>query len=102
MDRPCSSSRSFSAALARFLLERSRSSDEESRKMYMLERIPIAEVSQLLRKFALDHAAFRRNRLNAENVIDSKKLERDLCEKPASTFSHRALERPIYAGPRRK
>ncbi len=40
---------------------------------------------------ALDHAAFRRNRLNAENVIDSKSLERDLREKPVSTFSHRAL-----------
>jgi SagB-type dehydrogenase family enzyme len=38
-----------------------------------------------------DHAAFRRNRLNAENVIDSEKLERALREKPASTFSHRAL-----------
>ena len=42
---------------------------------------------------ALDHAEFRRNRLNSENVIDSKSLERDLCEKPVSTFSHRALER---------
>jgi protein SCO1 len=40
---------------------------------------------------ALDHAAFRRNRLNAENVIDSKNLERALFEKPAFTFSHRAL-----------
>ncbi|ARN83210.1 hypothetical protein B1812_21395 [Methylocystis bryophila] len=39
----------------------------------------------------LDHAASRRNRLKAENVIDSKSLERDLCEKPVSTFSHRAL-----------
>ncbi|ARN81101.1 glycosyltransferase [Methylocystis bryophila] len=39
----------------------------------------------------LDHAAFRQNRLNAENVIDSKSLERDSCEKPVSTFSHRAL-----------
>jgi hypothetical protein len=46
----------------------------------------------LARPRPLDHAAFRRNRLNAENVIDSKKLERDLCEKPASTFSHRALK----------
>ncbi|CAN3993161.1 hypothetical protein MCBRY_003987 [Methylocystis bryophila] len=40
---------------------------------------------------ALDHAVFRRNRLNTENVIDSKSLERDLCEKLVSTFSHRAL-----------
>ena len=39
----------------------------------------------------LDHAAFRRSRLNAENVIDSKNLERALRERPASTFSHRAL-----------
>jgi len=44
-----------------------------------------------LTKLHLDHAAFRRNRLNAENVIDSKKVERALREKPVSTFSHRAL-----------
>jgi hypothetical protein len=36
-------------------------------------------------------SAFRRNRLNAENVIDFKGLERDLCEMPVSAFSHRAL-----------
>ncbi|MBM3578175.1 MAG: hypothetical protein FJX40_11050 [Alphaproteobacteria bacterium] len=41
--------------------------------------------------FPLDHAAFRRNRLNADDVIDSKSLERALREKPASTFSQRAL-----------
>ncbi|ARN83422.1 hypothetical protein B1812_05725 [Methylocystis bryophila] len=41
---------------------------------------------------ASDHAVFRRNRLNTENVIDSKSLERDLCEKPVPTFSHRALD----------
>ncbi|BDV40758.1 hypothetical protein [Methylocystis bryophila] len=42
----------------------------------------------------LDHAAFGRNRLNAEHVIDSKSLELDSREKPASTFSHRALAAP--------
>ncbi|ARN80842.1 hypothetical protein B1812_06860 [Methylocystis bryophila] len=42
-------------------------------------------------KFHRDHAAFGRNRLSAENVIDSKSLERDLCEKTVSNFSHRAL-----------
>ncbi|MBM3563729.1 MAG: hypothetical protein FJX48_11430 [Alphaproteobacteria bacterium] len=39
----------------------------------------------------LDHAAFRRNRPNADDVIDSKSLERALRKKPASTFSQRAL-----------
>ncbi|TLG76839.1 hypothetical protein FEV16_08830 [Methylocystis sp. B8] len=39
----------------------------------------------------LDHAAFGRNRPNADNVIDSKSLERALREKPDSTFSQRAL-----------
>ncbi len=43
----------------------------------------------------LDHAAFRRKRLNAENVIDSRGVERALCEKPVSTFSHRALGQDI-------
>ncbi|MBM3563984.1 MAG: hypothetical protein FJX48_12785 [Alphaproteobacteria bacterium] len=38
----------------------------------------------------LDHAAIRQNRLNADDVIDSKSLERALCEKPASAFSQRA------------
>jgi len=42
--------------------------------------------------FALDHAAIGRNRPIAENVIDSKSVERAYCEKPASTFSQRALE----------
>jgi SulP family sulfate permease len=41
-----------------------------------------------------DHAAFRRNRLNAENVIDSKSMERASSEKPDSTFSQRAQETP--------
>ncbi len=40
---------------------------------------------------ALDHAAFGWNRPNADNVIDSKSLERALREKPDSTFSQRAL-----------
>ncbi|MEF3367616.1 high frequency lysogenization protein HflD [Methylocystis sp. 9N] len=39
----------------------------------------------------LDHAAFGRNRPNADNVIGSKNLERALREKPDSTFSQRAL-----------
>ncbi|PWB91670.1 hypothetical protein C5688_03925 [Methylocystis sp. MitZ-2018] len=39
----------------------------------------------------LDHAAFGRNRPNADNVIDSQSLERALCEKPVPTFSQRAL-----------
>ena len=39
----------------------------------------------------LDHAAFERNRSNAENVIDSKSLERASREKPVPTFSQRAL-----------
>jgi squalene synthase HpnD len=39
-----------------------------------------------------DHAAFRRNRLNAENVIDSKSIERASSEKPVPTFfASRAL-----------
>ena len=47
--------------------------------------------------FLLDHAAFRRNRRNAENVIDSKRRERASCEKPVSTFSHRALGLALIA-----
>ena len=39
----------------------------------------------------LDHAAFERNRSNAENVIDSKGLQRASREKPVPTFSQRAL-----------
>ncbi len=38
----------------------------------------------------LDHKAFSRDRLNAENVIDSENLERASCEKPAYTFSPQA------------
>ncbi|MBM3561770.1 MAG: hypothetical protein FJX16_03375 [Alphaproteobacteria bacterium] len=44
---------------------------------------------------SLDHAAFGRNRPNADNVIDSKSLERARCEKPVPTFSQRALERRV-------
>jgi hypothetical protein len=39
------------ASLARFPLERNRSSDKKSRQIDILERILIAKVSQLLRKF---------------------------------------------------
>ncbi|MBI1980773.1 MAG: cupin domain-containing protein [Methylocystis sp.] len=42
----------------------------------------------------LDHAVFRQNRLNADDVIDFKSLERALCEKPDSTFSQRAPGAP--------
>ena len=35
----------------------------------------------------LDHAAVGRNRLNADNVIDSKSLEHALCEKPVPFFA---------------
>ena len=38
-----------------------------------------------------------RNRPIAENVIDSKSIERASSEKPASTFSQRALARPDRA-----
>src|SRR5208283_1506259 len=34
----------------------------------------------------LDHAAFARNRADAENVIDSQKIERASSEKPVLTF----------------
>ncbi|MCX7899652.1 MAG: hypothetical protein N2444_06155, partial [Methylocystis sp.] len=40
---------------------------------------------------ALNHAAFERNRSNADNVIASNNVERAYREKPASTFSQRAL-----------
>jgi uncharacterized protein len=46
----------------------------------------------------IDHAAFRRKRLNAENVIDSEKLERASSEKPASTFSQRPLALAFVIG----
>ncbi|HTO78304.1 MAG TPA: tetratricopeptide repeat protein [Methylocystis sp.] len=39
-----------------------------------------------------DHAAFERNCSNAENVIDSKSLERVSSERPDSAFSQRAPE----------
>jgi len=39
---------------------------------------------------AIDHPAFRRDRLNAGNTIDSKKLERALRDKPASAYPNRA------------
>ncbi|ARN82966.1 DUF4169 family protein [Methylocystis bryophila] len=38
----------------------------------------------------LDQAAFERDPVNADKVIDTKVLERDSREKPVSTFSHRA------------
>jgi hypothetical protein len=41
-------------------------------------RAPFIDVPQPAppRSWRLDYAAFRRNRLNAENVIDSKSIER--------------------------
>ena len=57
---------------------------------YFFRLTPNAETPQEER----DHAAFRRNRLNAEDVIDSKKFERASREKPASTYSQRAQEAP--------
>jgi hypothetical protein len=53
-----------------------------------------APASFPLRELAPDHAAFR---LNAENVIDSKKLDRASSEKPASAFPQCALTAPIKA-----
>ncbi|MEF3366501.1 lipid-A-disaccharide synthase [Methylocystis sp. 9N] len=50
-----------------------------------------AALARELRDWPLDHAAFGRNRPNADHVIDSKSLERALSEKPDSTFSRRAL-----------
>jgi uncharacterized protein (DUF2336 family) len=52
-------------------------------------RLPAPIVDMRALEEAIDHAAFRRNRLNAGNVIDSKTFERALREKPASTFSGR-------------
>ncbi|AZG76369.1 hypothetical protein EHO51_06290 [Methylocystis rosea] len=54
-----------------------------------------------------DHAAFGRNRPNADNVIDCQSLERSLREKPVPTFSQRALAefragRCAHARPARK
>ena len=45
---------------------------------------------------ALDHDDFGSNRSKIMNVIDSKYLERDLSEKPVSTFSHPALTRDYF------
>ena len=39
----------------------------------------------------LDHAAFGRNRPNADDAIDSESLARARCERPDTTFSQRAL-----------
>jgi len=36
------------------------------------------------------------------NVIDSKDLERDLREKPVSTFSHPALDHDVFGSDRSK
>ena len=58
----------------------------------LLDAARAALVAWADRVEAPDHAAFRRNRLNAENVIDSRKLERALREEPVSTFSQRALK----------
>ncbi len=55
----------------------------------LLADIPFSEAAQ--EALALDHAAFERNRSNAENVIDFKELERAPSEKPVPTFSQRAL-----------
>ncbi|MBM3562466.1 MAG: glycerol-3-phosphate dehydrogenase [Alphaproteobacteria bacterium] len=49
----------------------------------------------------LDHAAFGRNRPNADDVIDSKSLERALREKPVPTFSQRALTGDLLGAPLR-
>jgi hypothetical protein len=46
----------------------------------------------------MDHAAFRRNRPNAENVIDSRKLERAIGEKLVSTFTPRASIKAVAIG----
>jgi uncharacterized membrane protein len=46
---------------------------------------------------SLDHAAFRRNRPNAENVVDSNSIERAQREKPVPAFSQRALA-PLSVG----
>jgi uncharacterized protein (DUF58 family) len=51
---------------------------------------PAAEGLLALAMALLDHAAFGQDRPSADNVIDSKSLERALREKPASTFSQRA------------
>ena len=61
------------------------------------ENLPAPSLSRELelrapsREEAPDHAAIGRNRPMAENVIDPKNVERACCEKPASTFSQRAL-----------
>ncbi len=63
----------------------------ETPQEYFFRLTPNAQASQ----GALDHAAFGRNRLNAEDMIDSKKLERALREKPASSFfASRAQDAP--------
>ncbi|MBM3551345.1 MAG: hypothetical protein FJX45_06140 [Alphaproteobacteria bacterium] len=49
-----------------------------------------------------DHAAFGRNRPNADNVIDSISLERARREKPVPTFSQRALAARLSPGARRR
>src|SRR6476620_4491518 len=43
------------------------------------------------RSGALDHDEFGLSQSKLINVIDSNILERDSCEKPVPTFSHRAL-----------
>ena len=45
----------------------------------------------------LDHAAFRLNRLNAENVIDNNYLEHVVIDKPIPTLSRHDLTRKKMA-----
>ncbi|ARN82803.1 hypothetical protein B1812_18805 [Methylocystis bryophila] len=56
-------------------------------------------VSIWSRASGLDHAALRRHRLNAENVINSESVERALCEKPVFSFSRRALAAILCLAP---
>lgn len=57
----------------------------------MFARSVLALLAASAAHAALDHAAFGRDRPNADDVIESKSVERALREKPASTFSQRAL-----------
>jgi len=58
----------------------------------LVTRIRVSRVSRT------DYAAFGRNRLNAESVIDSSKLKRAIGEKPVSTFSPRASIKAVAIG----
>jgi hypothetical protein len=72
----------FCRGRKRFPFERNRSNDKKSLKIKMLEQALIEKVYQLFRSLLQItlRSAFRRNRLNAENVIDSKELKRALRE----------------------